>query len=102
MKYYDKETEEVYLRARYYQPVVGRFLTRDTYTGEEDEPLSLHLYTYCENDGVNQVDPSGYIPTPMEAAMMCQHIYEPKKFKDKIDNHLMETVIKALNEGGFE
>ncbi len=59
-EYYDRETEEIYLRARYYQPKVGRFLTRDTYTGEEDEPLSLLLYTYCENDGVNAWDPSGY------------------------------------------
>ena len=39
---------------------MGRFLTRDTYTGEEDEPLSLHLYTYCENDGVNMTDPTGH------------------------------------------
>ena len=35
-------------------------MTRDTYTGEEDEPLSLHLYAYCGNDGVNSVDPSGH------------------------------------------
>jgi RHS repeat-associated protein len=60
-EYYDKETEEIYLRARYYQMAVGRFLTRDSYTGEEDEPLSLHLYTYCENDGVNAWDPSGHV-----------------------------------------
>lgn len=59
-EYYDRETGEVYLRARYYQPETGRFLTRDTYTGEAEEPLSLHLYTYCENDGVNGVDPSGH------------------------------------------
>ena len=59
-EYYDKETEEVYLRARYYEPSVGRFITRDTYTGESDEPLSLHLYTYCANDGVNAWDPSGH------------------------------------------
>ncbi len=59
-EYFDKETGEVYLRARYYQPKAGRFLTRDTYTGEEDEPLSLHLYAYCENDGVNAWDPSGH------------------------------------------
>lgn len=59
-EYYDKETEEIYLRARYYQPVVGRFLTRDTYTGEDDEPLGLHLYTYCENDAVNNIDPDGH------------------------------------------
>lgn len=59
-EYYDKETEEVYLRARYYESSVGRFITRDTYTGESDEPLSLHLYTYCANDGVNAWDPSGH------------------------------------------
>lgn len=59
-EYFDRETGEVYLRARYYRPETGRFLTRDTYTGEAEEPLSLHLYTYCENDGVNGVDPSGH------------------------------------------
>ncbi len=62
-EYYDKETEEIYLRARYYQPEQGRFLTRDTYTGEADEPESLHLYTYCGNDGVNAWDPSGHRKT---------------------------------------
>ena len=59
-EYYDRETGEVYLRARYYQPNIGRFLTRDSYTGQDDEPQSLHLYTYCENDGVNAWDPSGH------------------------------------------
>ena len=59
-EYYDKETDTIYLRARYYQPYLGRFLTRDTYTGEEDDPLSLHLYTYCVNDGVNRIDPGGH------------------------------------------
>ena len=60
-EYFDKETGRVYLRARYYQPTVSRFITRDTYTGEGDDPLSLHLYTYCENDGVNNEDPSGHV-----------------------------------------
>ena len=65
-EYYDKEAEEVYLRARYYESSVGRFITRDTYTGESDEPLSLHLYTYCENDGVNAWDPSGHYKIKMK------------------------------------
>ncbi len=59
-EYYDKETASIYLRARYYQPQLGRFQTRDTYTGEDDDPLTLHLYTYCGNDAVNNVDPSGH------------------------------------------
>lgn len=36
-------------------------MTSDTYTGESGDPLSLHLYTYCGNDGVNSWDPSGNI-----------------------------------------
>lgn len=59
-EYYDKEMEKIYLRARYYQPAVGRFLTRDTYTGEDAEPLSLHLYAYCHGDSVNVIDPTGH------------------------------------------
>lgn len=59
-EYYDKETDSIYLRARYYTPSLGRFMTPDTYTGEESDPLSLHLYAYCDQDGVNQVDPSGH------------------------------------------
>jgi RHS repeat-associated protein len=72
-EYYDKETEEVYLRARYYQPAVGRFLTRDTYTGEEDQPLSLHLYTYCANDGVNAWDPSGHKTYAKEKTLVLEY-----------------------------
>lgn len=45
---------------------MGRFLTRDTYTGESDEPLSLHLYTYCGNDGVNAWDPDGNVWTSIK------------------------------------
>ncbi len=61
-EYYDRETGEVYLRARYYQPEKGRFLTRDTYTGEEDEPRSLHLYAYCYNNPVMFSDAGGDEP----------------------------------------
>ena len=84
-EYYDKETEEVYLRARYYQPAVGRFLTRDSYTGESDEPESLHLYTYCENDGVNSIDPIGH------DAMTVRDVFDTKSdwAGRKILNHYL-------------
>ncbi len=58
-EYYDKESETVYLRARYYEPEIGRFLTEDSYTGKPTDPLSLNLYTYCENDPVNYIDITG-------------------------------------------
>lgn len=56
----DDETGDYYLNARYYDPESARFLTEDTYTGNEQDPLSLNLYSYCHNDPVNAWDPSGH------------------------------------------
>lgn len=78
-EYYDKEMEKIYLRARYYQPAVGRFLTRDTYTGEDDEPLSLHLYAYCHGDSVNVIDPTGH----MSIQKTVWDYFRNKKFTKK-------------------
>jgi RHS repeat-associated protein/uncharacterized repeat protein (TIGR01451 family) len=50
-----------YLRARYLNPAVGRFLTMDTVEGELDDPLTRHLYAYVNGDPVNATDPSGHV-----------------------------------------
>ena len=47
--------QQYYLRARYYNPVIGRFTQKDTYRGD-----GLNLYAYCANNLVYYVDPSGY------------------------------------------
>ena len=61
-EYFDAETGQVYLRARYYQPVTGRFRTQDGWEyGNPQDPLSLNLYTYCGNNPVRFADPSGHI-----------------------------------------
>ena len=57
---YDQSTGLYYLNARYYNPEDGRFLTEDTYRGENNQPNTQHLYVYCANNPVNYVDPSGH------------------------------------------
>ena len=52
---YDELTEQYYLRARYYNPVLGRFMQEDVYQGD-----GLNLYAYCGNNPVVYWDPSGY------------------------------------------
>ncbi|THF72496.1 RHS repeat-associated core domain-containing protein, partial [Cohnella fermenti] len=59
-EFFDAEVGLYYLRARYYDPYVGRFISRDTYTGRDDSPLSLNLYTYVLNNPLMFVDPSGH------------------------------------------
>ena len=57
---YDHSTGLYYLNARYYNPEDGRFVTEDTYRGENDKPDTQHLYVYCANNPINHVDPSGH------------------------------------------
>ncbi|MBC7252109.1 MAG: RHS repeat-associated core domain-containing protein [Anaerolineae bacterium] len=48
-----------YLRARYYDPTTGRFLTRDPFPGLITNPQTLNPYVYVANNPVNLIDPSG-------------------------------------------
>ena len=55
---FDQITQQYYLRARYYNPVIARFTQEDIYRGD-----GLNLYTYCDNNPVIYYDPSGYVCT---------------------------------------
>ena len=57
---YDANIGFYYLRARYYQPTIGRFTISDPFEGDPYAPMSLHKYLYAVNDPVNRFDPSGY------------------------------------------
>ena len=57
---FDSTTDLYYLNARYYDSKIARFMSEDTYTGEMNDPLSLNLYTYCANNPVMYIDPTGH------------------------------------------
>ncbi|NER35197.1 MAG: DUF4114 domain-containing protein [Oscillatoria sp. SIO1A7] len=48
-----------YLRARYYDPDLGRFPSVDPFEGWQQEPMSRHRYLYGYANPVTYVDPSG-------------------------------------------
>ncbi|MFW5433961.1 polymorphic toxin-type HINT domain-containing protein [Paenibacillus apiarius] len=58
-EYWDKTTNLQYLRARWYDPSIGRFITEDPFEGELTNPLSLNQYTYVENNPLTKIDPTG-------------------------------------------
>jgi RHS repeat-associated protein len=53
-QYADAESGLIYMRARYYDPATGQFLTRDPAFAQ-----SGSFYGYAGNDPVNSIDPSG-------------------------------------------
>lgn len=48
-----------YLRARYLNTGSGRFVSRDSFAGNQEDPASLHRYGYVANNPANMIDPSG-------------------------------------------
>jgi len=48
-----------HLRARYYAPSQGRFMSRDPFPGMMGMPATLHPYVYALNNPVLYTDPSG-------------------------------------------
>jgi RHS repeat-associated protein len=56
---YDSDLGLYYLRARYYNPATGRFLSRDPEDGKPRLPATLHKYLYVGGDPVDGVDPTG-------------------------------------------
>jgi RHS repeat-associated protein len=56
---FDSKIGQQYLRARYYDPVTGRFNRLDPFFGNLNDPLSLHKYVYAHNDSINGIDPTG-------------------------------------------
>ena len=88
---YDELTEQYYLRARYYNPVAGRFMQEDVYQGD-----GLNLYAYCGNNPVMYDDPSGYASTSTGKA--CP----PKgKISESVDESGTSSVAKPNHGQGF-
>ena len=56
---YDPDLGLYYLRARYFDPASGRFVSRDPEVGSAYDPKSLHKYLYASGDPVNATDPNG-------------------------------------------
>lgn len=57
---YDKEIEQYYLMARYYEPEQGVFTAYDPDPGDEDDPQTMNGYNYANNNPVMYVDPDGH------------------------------------------
>jgi len=55
----DPESNLYYLRARYYDPAIGRFISKDPIKGKLSNPLSQNPYQYAYNNPINLSDPSG-------------------------------------------
>ena len=86
----DLITQQYYLRARFYNPVIARFTQEDTYRGD-----GLNLYAYCHNRPLYYFDPTGKYSDCVKSA------YDRIR-KENPTLSASAAYQKALQETGFD
>ncbi len=56
------ETGLYYYGARYYDPEIGRFISADTIIPDPINPQAFNRYSYCINNPLKYIDPTGHQP----------------------------------------
>jgi len=78
---YDEESDLYFYRTRYYESEVGRFTTKDHFSGFLESPLSLNKYEYVNGNPINFVDPHGLllgiIVVGIIAIVATQYVVKP-------------------------
>lgn len=72
----DADSGLVYMQARYYDPVIGRFMAVDPVGVNAGKPVSFNRYAYANNNPYLYVDPDGRSPALfLEAVAIGALIY---------------------------
>jgi RHS repeat-associated protein len=88
----DPDTGLVYMQARYYDPVMGRFLSVDPVGSSPEELFHFNRYDYANNNPIRYTDPDGRCPICVVIAVRfvvgasidvaTQHFVEDKAWGD--------------------
>jgi RHS repeat-associated protein len=76
---WDSYMRYLYLRARWYSPSVGRFVSVDPWEGSIQQPGTPHKYVYVQNNAPNYTDPTGmwrWWLTPSTYHFLIENYYE--------------------------
>lgn len=93
-QYTDPETGFVYLRARYYDPVTGQYITRDPLT-----PITQEPYSYANDNPINDADPTGLLTLfGYKLPTHEQLVNGVNGFLDGFTNGVSTTIARFLGE----
>ena len=76
--YYDSETGFYYLKSRYYDPAIGRFISADYLLLVGSSSSSLNLFAYCGNNPIMFIDPEGNCPHDGLRDVSGMFLYNPQ------------------------
>lgn len=97
---FDKDIGLNYMQARYYDPVIGRFMSPDP-IGSADQ---FSLYTYVGNDPINENDPTGKFGAGFEQGFKGGGQYLKQHLTALTKERIVATVVgeAARATGGLD
>jgi RHS repeat-associated protein len=91
----DAETGWTYLRARYFDPVAGRFPSADTVRPNAPGTQGYNLYAYVANNPTTWVDPTGHFTGSAPAATI------PRPSPYGTTENMAPLIVAGLAAGGL-
>jgi RHS repeat-associated protein len=93
----DENSNLLYLRARYFNPGVGRFITRDVAPFDLTNPLDLNRYNYAAASPINDYDPTGY-QVVIEYGSISSETSQDATIEGYVVGRWVETLISCAFE----
>lgn len=97
-KEYNKTTQLSYLGARYYDPMIGRFMSTDPKGFTEKNPLSFNLYAYGNDSPYRFKDPRGKAPFFAASAITMPWVSRITGIPQKTFINNQRAVMKSLGK----
>lgn len=98
----DPNTGFYYLRARYYDPTMGRFISRDPVPGNALFPQTLNRYVYVINNPVLFTDSSGLAPDSVSPVARTLDFLNIIKIAEAKTTHKSTTTRASEDSGVLE
>ena len=84
---YDGDTRLYYLKSRYYDPAIGRFINADGFYSTNQGFAGYNMFAYCNNNPTQNTDPSGCL-TKSEEAIAIKYfgtVWNFYQYRDKYE-----------------
>ena len=91
--YYDAETGFYYLKSRYYDPAICRFINADGLASTGQGFLGCNMFSYCRNNPICRIDSDGQIDTYCVTAQNTEYLGKGENNKE-----LYVTTIKYTHD----
>jgi RHS repeat-associated protein len=86
----------IHMNGRVYDPVLGRFLSADSVVQDPSDSQAYNRYSYCSNNPVNAIDPSGHSWLSNALGVAAFGLFANKHFRQEYGGQVLGYAAYAI------